>query len=77
MAQVMRNSCGCVPIKYLWAHRESTGGAQGLVIRGAALWSGTLAQKGGLAMKLKLKFGRFSFELQLCKALVFALLMLL
>lgn len=63
-------------LKYVRAHRESTSGAQGLGIRGAALWSGTLAQKGGLDMKLKLKLGRFNLELQLDKAVVLALLML-
>ena len=54
----------------------STSGAQVLATQGRRFWSGTLAQKGGLEMKLKFKLGRFSFELQLDKAVVFALLML-
>ncbi len=54
----------------------STGGAQVLATQGRRFWSGTLAQKGGLDLKLKVKLRRFSFELQLDKALVFAFLML-
>ncbi len=66
-----------MPIRWAWVYRSRLLQHPRLRRFGRCRLSETLAQKGGPKMKVKIKLGKCSFELQLSKVVALTLLTLM